>query len=281
MSTEATLRRIQSEDQRVMTVAHRLAARGNALCPDGIAPLAGLRVHVRGQYASSLRADAQRLFGLGEHPVVLAIAQDGPAYLAGLRQGDALLSLNDIDLRLQPGVEDYPAVEWFDAALGKALKEGPVSIRFSREGATRSLAFSGQPGCASKVELVPGRRLNASADGRIVQISTAVLLEAGDDAELAFILGHEMAHNILRHAEMLDRTGRSAKAIRQTEMEADRLAVRLMHAAGYDPFAAAQFWSRFGRKTGAGIFSDGTHMRTAARVAFLREEANLAIQRAQ
>lgn len=278
---EATLSRIQVEDQRVMTVAHRLASRGTALCSDGIAPLAGVRVHVRGQYAESLRADAERLFGLGDYPVVLAIAQDGPAYLAGLRQGDALLSLNEADLRIQTGAEGYPAVERFDAALERSLRGGPVRIRYQRGGETRSVVFSGQSGCASKVELVPGRRLNASADGRIVQISTAVLLEAADDAELAFILAHEMSHNILRHADQLDRTGRSARAIRQTEMEADRLGIRLMQAAGFDPHAAARFWSRFGRKTGAGIFSDGTHMRTAARVAFLRDEANLAIQSAQ
>ena len=46
-----------------------------------------------------------------------------------------------------------------------------------------------------------------------------------------------------------------------------------LKAAGYDPMAAARFWTRFGKKTGAGIFSDGTHLRTRDRVRLLTDEA--------
>jgi beta-barrel assembly-enhancing protease len=277
--TRALLEKIWNEDQRVMTIAHRLATRGTALCPEGQAPLSGLRVHVRGQYARSVQAEAQRLFGLGDFPVVLAIAPDGPAHRAGLRRGDEIVSINDHDMRVLPRSADYAAVERVDAAVESALSIGELRIVVRRGGRIQTMAFAGERGCASRVELVPGRKLNASADGRTVQITTAVLSEAGDDAELAFILAHEMAHNILKHAERLDRTGRRAGTIRETEIEADRLGLRLMHAAGYDIEAAARFWSRFGRKTGAGIFSDGTHMRTKARVRFLQDEAT-AIRRA-
>jgi hypothetical protein len=47
-----------------------------------------------------------------------------------------------------------------------------------------------------------------------------------------------------------------------------------MKGAGFDPHAPARFWARFGKKTGAGIFSDGTHLRTKARVKLLEAEAN-------
>jgi predicted Zn-dependent protease len=40
--------------------------------------------------------------------------------------------------------------------------------------------------------------------------------------------------------------GRDNDAIRQTEIEADRLGVYLMERAGYDPAAAVRFWSRYG-----------------------------------
>lgn len=279
--TKLLLSRIQQEDQRVMTISHRLATRGLASCPDGQTPLSGLRVHVRGQYAASVRSEAKAVFGLGDYPVILAIAPDGPAYRAGLRVGDAVAAINGEDMRLAPKADGYAAVERVEAVLEAVLASGEARITVRRGDRTETLAFVGQRGCASKVELVPGKRLNASADGRIVQVSTAVLAEARDDAELAFILAHEMAHNILRHRERLDRIGRRAGAIRQTEMEADRLGLKLMHAADYDVDAAARFWAHFGRKTGAGIFSDGTHMRTKARVTFLQEEAAVVRRNAQ
>jgi beta-barrel assembly-enhancing protease len=128
-------------------------------------------------------------------------------------------------------------------------------------------------GCQSDVEIVPGRRLNAHADGEIVQLSSAVVDEARNDDELSFLIAHELAHNILEHPQKLERGKRSTGRIRETEIEADRMALSLMKRAGFDHHAAARFWARFGAKTGYGIFSDGTHMRTKPRVAFLEQVA--------
>ncbi|MDE2340588.1 MAG: peptidase M48, Ste24p, partial [Alphaproteobacteria bacterium] len=71
----------------------------------------------------------------------------------------------------------------------------------------------------------------------------------------------------------------SAGLIRRTEEEADVEALYLIALAGYDYTKAPAFWKRFGDKTGAGIFSDGTHPRTKARVALA--EATVARIRAQ
>jgi beta-barrel assembly-enhancing protease len=272
-ATQTLLDQIRRADETVTTIGYRLATKGAPLCPTGQTPLAGLRVHVLGQYAASVRSDAETWFGLADYPAILAIAPGSAAANAGAKAGDWIISINGIDMRPLPGAADYAAIERFDATLETALARPPVTLVVRRDGKEERVQFTGTPGCASRVELVPEKKRNAAADGRIVQITTGVLGETRNDDELAFIIAHEMAHNILKHRDRLDRFGRSARAIRETEIEADRLGLQLMAAAGYDPLAAARFWERFGRKTGAGIFSDGTHMRTKARVAFLRAAA--------
>ena len=103
-----------------------------------------------------------------------------------------------------------------------------------------------------------------------------------DDDELAAILAHEIAHNLLRHPQRLAAakvsrgilsavTGGAAK-IKQTEIEADRLSIWLMANAGYDPQGAIRFWTFYGKKFGKGIFSAPTHYRWKKRVALFEEE---------
>lgn len=269
-ANQAVLDQLRAYDETVGAIGYKLARDGVALCPASVVPLAGLRVHTLGQYAKAVQADAKALFGLGDYPAVLTLSNDGAAAQAGLKAGDWIVSINGADLRSGPG---YVGVERFDAALEAALVKPPARIVIERAGQRQTVDLTGIAGCASRVELVPGRKLNAVADGAFVQLTTGVLQEARDDDELAFIIAHEMAHNILAHRKRLDRIGRSAANVRAAEIEADRLGLRLMHGAGYDPAAAARFWTRFGRKTGAGIFSDGTHLRTKTRVRLLSDEA--------
>lgn len=268
-ANQAVLEQLRAHDETVGNIGYVLATGGKALCPNGVAQLSGLRIHTLGQYGTRIQPDAKRLFGLDGYPVILTIAPGSPAARAGLMTGDGIVSINDADQRAGPG---YAGVERFDAALEAALVQPPARIEIERAGQRQTISLTGAEGCASRVELVPGRKLNAVADGRIVQLTTGVMQEAQDNDELAFIIAHEMAHNILKHRERLDKIGRSARNIRAAEIEADLLGLKLMHAAGYDPMAAARFWQRFGKRTGAGIFSDGSHLRTKDRVKLLNDE---------
>lgn len=269
-ANQAVLDRLRAYDETVDAIGYRLARDGVALCPASVVPLAGLRVHTLGQYGKAVQADAKALFGLGDYPAILTLSNGSAAAQAGLVPGDWIVSINGSDLRSGPG---YAGVERFDATLEVALVQPPARIVIERAGQRRTIDLTGIAGCASRVELVPGRKLNAVADGAIVQLTTGVLQEAQGNDELAFIIAHEMAHNILAHRKRLDQIGRSAANVRAAEIEADHLGLKLMHAAGYDPMAAARFWARFGKKTGAGIFSDGSHLRTKDRVRLLAEEA--------
>jgi predicted Zn-dependent protease len=133
----------------------------------------------------------------------------------------------------------------------------------------RSLWLRGASGCTAQVQLVPGKMLRAGADGFLVQISGAMALFARSDDELAFIIAHELAHNILSHGSKLrdagvarglrGQFGRSAKLVRASEEEADRLGLFLSARAGYEIAMVPAFWARFGRATSTGLLDDQSH----------------------
>jgi beta-barrel assembly-enhancing protease len=262
---------LREQDQRVADIAWRLAVRGVPHCPGKIVPLTGIRPHAIGQYGARDRDAAIAHFGLGVRPAVLVVAKGSAAARAEIMRDDAIAS---IGVRLFDNAgEGYAMVAAVQAALAQTFDTGRAEVVLERKGKPIRITLYTDSGCQSEVELIPSAKRNASADGYYVQLSTGVVAETQDDDELAFVIAHEMAHNILRHPAWLKEIGRSARNIRDTEEQADTLAIKLMIAAGFDPHAAARFWARFGRKTGAGIFSDGTHLRTRARVELLEQLA--------
>lgn len=247
----------QAQDAAIAAIAYRLQTKGAPICPVK-QPQSGMLVHDISQYSGKFKEEARRVFGLGNHPAVLAVVADGAADRAGLRVNDMIISING---KAVSGT--------IDDVLARALPSPPVRIGIDRGGVSRTVELTGVAGCASIVQVIPGAALSAQADGVYAQINDSLIRYAQNDEELASVIAHEMAHNILDHHKVLDAKGRSARVIRQTESEADRFSVYLMARAGYDPEAPARFWARFGKKTGHGIFSDGTHPRTKPRVAAL------------
>jgi beta-barrel assembly-enhancing protease len=248
----------QAQDAGVAAIAYRLQVRGLPLCPHPV-PLTGLVIHDLSQYPRSQRGAAQAQFSLGGFPAVLAVVPGSAAARAGLIVNDSIIAIDGVaPPRGRPDL--------VEAALERALAAGPVTLSLTRGGTAMSIRLTGAPGCPSRVQVIPGNALTRQADGTYVQITGAVLREVVSDDELAGILAHEIAHNILKHRLWLDKNGRSTSNVLKTEIEADKMSVYLVAQAGYDPLAPAQFRARFGRKSGFGIFSDGTHERTAARV---------------
>ncbi len=269
----AALSDLAALDLRVATIAYRLATRNVALCTNQT-PQLGMTFHAAVQYGGSFRSAAAAMFGLGDMPGVLAVVAGSPAAGAAIAVGDSVLAVDGAAVVGARGAgQSYDAVARFEAAIDAASASPPVTLRLTRGGAARNVSLTGTPGCASRVQVEPGKKLNAYADGTYVKLTSSVAEYAADDGELASVIAHEMAHNILGHRALLDRQGRSRANIRSTEIAADLLSVKLVAGAGYDRRAPARFWQRFGKKTGAGIFSDGTHLRTKARVKLLEDAA--------
>jgi len=246
--------------------------------------LPGFALHDVSQYGADDRAAAIRAFGFDVGPGVLALVPGGPADRAGLRLDDIILSADGAPLPRAERLSregSFEQMERILAALDQAFADGRAEVSVRRGGESVAISIQAEQGCASRFQLIAGRSINARADGRYVQVTTAIAAFAADEGELAAVLAHEFAHNILRHRIRLDAAGirrgflgnfgRNARLIRETEMEADRLGVYLLDRAGYDPRAAVRFWSRLGGR-GLNFLGSPTHGSWRRRVTAIEAE---------
>ena len=268
-------------DTRMIGVGTRLSV-GNAPICEALQWQAGIAVHDLSQYPASSRAAVVAAFGLGDAPGVLALAAGGAAERAGLRLDDALLAADNVPLpRTRSGsAGTFSPTEAIISALEVAFADGAAALSIRRGGETMVLNVPADRGCASRFQVVPSRRMDAKADGRYVQLTSAMIEFTQDDDELAALVAHELSHNILRHRVRLNAAGvqrgflapfgRNGRLFRQVELEADRLAVHLMARAGYDPGAAVRLWTRQSRSD-ARLFA-GTHPDWPLRIQAMQAE---------
>jgi len=242
----------------VARVTWRLMEANTALCPV-VRRSAGWALHSARQYSLALRPHAVARFGLrGDLPGVLATPDDSPAAAAGLRTGDLLIAVGGVPLRAggSGGEAAYEGLAANIRTIDAAMADGPTTFTVERGAETLDVTVQPRPACGYEVQLNPSDELNARADGRRLFISTALSGFTESDDELAVILGHELAHHVLRHRHWSD-TGGAARQTNEAawqgeggagnaEQQADRVGLYLMARAGFDPAVAAPFWRRFG-----------------------------------
>lgn len=263
---------LAAADARVAAVAWRLQTANVALCPK-TEPLSGMSLHMLDQYPPGARAEAVSRYHLGDAPALSVVVNGSAAARVGLRPGDAITAIDGAPTpRSVPGKARYDHVAAAQAMLEHALADASAELEI---GGARHVVLTGDPGCASRVELAPAKGLNASADGRTVQIGGKLYALAASDDELAAAIAHELAHNILEHRAALKGVsrglfaglGRNGQRLRASEDEADTLGVRLVQGAGYDPRAVASLWRKLARVGGPSFLSDGTHPGWKKRIA--------------
>ncbi len=258
---DASLERLQEQEARVAAVAFRLTTANVDLCPQK-GPRTGLVLHDALQYGDGIRPYVLRRFGMAGFAGVLAVAPDSPAARAGVQPGDALVAVNggrlpespvpETDNRSASNRAKAKTQEQLDAAFAR----GPVRLTLRRAGQDRVVTVAPVPGCAYDFQLDPDKDLSASANGKTVFITTAMVLYAASDDDLAILLGHEMAHNVMQHqsriatgglaGKVLGNIGTTPGSLLTTEREADYVGLYLTARAGYDFGRAQQFWRRYG-----------------------------------
>ncbi|BFR50298.1 M48 family metallopeptidase [Nitratidesulfovibrio sp. HK-II] len=201
------------------------------------------------------------------------------------------------------------------AAMQQVLKKEkevtgtPESARVERVG-RRIAAVAERPQYRWEFHTIEKDVVNAFClPGGKVAVYTGLLDIAETDAELAAVVGHEVAHALARHSnEKMSRarmvqvgqlaamvgvaaaggSSQAAQAVgdgyagamnmavmlpnsREMEYEADHIGLLLMAKAGYDPHAAIEFWQKMLKQSG-GRKSDflSTHPTEAKRIDALR-----------
>jgi Zn-dependent protease with chaperone function len=288
--------------QRIYT-ALRIA---NAdICGEKVTPVTGIMGIDRQTLDPELREIAQRLHGLSDGIMILDLVPGSPATESGLLRGDVITGA-------AKGAGVIPS-GWTWSALTipelvkviEASAGAPMTLLVRRAGNTFPLTLTPQLGCRYPIELKIDQRLNAAADGSKITVNTGTFTYVPDDHQLAFLVGHELAHNILEHVQKKQgnaaagaaagaifdiglavvginsqglgmRTGAEvgAKAYSQEfESEADYLGLYLLARAGFDITGAQELFRRMGAEKPIAQVQDysSTHPSTPERAVAMQQ----------
>ncbi len=300
--TVQSYRDLARADQRVAAIGYRLAHAARDWCSDTV-PSLGWLLTDRLQYpAKDQRAAAMAYNTLWpESPdiIIAAISPDSPAARARFHVGEAVVAIDGEELAALAATSErkkrgtFSRMGLIEQAMDRWLADGKAEVRVRnamRNGQGMSLeatvAVKPERICATRFAVRTSNQLNGGADGERVQVTSALADYAVHDEELASVLAHEFAHNILKHRlalnsagvtrGLLQEFGKNARLTRETEEEADRLSVWLLMKAGYDPGAAARFWARFGPEHDGGILRSRTHGSWKSRLDAMQAEAERA-----
>ncbi|MGV3512581.1 MAG: M48 family metalloprotease [Novosphingobium sp.] len=261
--------RLREDMVRLAAIEWQLRSAAADSCPAHAADT-GLVIDDRRAYGRNDWPLLAKTLGLQDDPVVIGVVAGGPADRAGLREGDAILSIGGKTVATI--VERRRAGPLVAEALIEEIAESgtdasPLAIAVRRKGETLQYRVKPARHCSARLVLVTQRGVDAHSDSRNVAISTGLIAFARNDDEIALAAGHELAHIILRH-----RKGGAISARRLMEDDADSLGLRLMHCAGYDAARSFGLFQRLGKGDWLGFLRAPTHRSFAKRVARLQSE---------
>ena len=232
---------LRSDMLRLNEVEWRLRSAAGKDCP-AVSAATGLTIDYIGAYTpperAALRGDL-RMAGLAQ---IAAVASGSPADLAGIRPGDAVVSLRSD----AAGPADYgaDAAELLGEEMMDWLARQPsgqlITFDLQRGGVTLRKTLRPVPLCAGRAILKTETTLDAYGDQSNLAVTTGMIAFTQNDDELALIVGHELAHLIVR-----DPPDGPPSALRKRERQADILGAALAHCAGYDVLKGAAFWPRY------------------------------------
>jgi hypothetical protein len=274
---------LQKLDQRLHRIGYQLLEANAPFCRYKI-PNSGILLHDIQQYGD--KSAARSAFDFSQDIAINSLIAGSISAQAGLLVNDGILAINDNIVR-QFSNDPSGSGKEGDGRLRISrfktlLEQNTLEIMVLRNGQQNIVNLKPQPSCASRFEIEPSIKRGASADGQVVKLTSTLAAYFESDDEFAAVVAHEIAHNLLKHKDILNaqkvnrgffgQFGKSTKLIKKTEIAADRLSVWLMANAGYDPQAAIRFWTRYGKEHGKGIFSASTHYRWKKRVGLFEEE---------
>ncbi len=123
---------------------------------------------------------------------VISVADGSPAAEAGIKTGDQVLTFDN------EAVSAKEAPGWIGGIL-KENGERPVVIVLRRDGVDRTVIVQPVLACAIPINLVIDGSANAFTDYKKIVIKSGILRLTHSDADLAVIIGHELAHVNMGH----------------------------------------------------------------------------------
>lgn len=260
---EIALQTVVDDHLRLFRVSYPVITRASGLCPETTFAMGAMIVN-NASFGDSYKEAMGSVYGVTDVLKVIYVAPGSPSDAAGLKSGDVPVSINGWNVP----VGDR-ANKAFLEKMEKFLKDGkPLEVAVLRGEARQVMNVTPAKSCPYSVRLSPDNIINAFADGENVMVTKGMMRFAKDDIELSLVVGHELAHNAMKHisakktnyvigsifdvvaaAYGVNTQGLFGNAAAQAysqdfEAEADYVGLYMIAIAGLDIENAPQFWRR-------------------------------------
>lgn len=236
-------------DQQLVRVGFALSAGSVSWCPSNRGWSYGLLVE------SSQDPGDRRTSESGDLLIVSYVYPGFPAEKAGIRRGDVVSDVNGQAVKARYGRELLVEMDRFAHA-----RIQPVTLGIDSRGSHQQVDVYAIPVCPVHIERVEHSGINAMADGATIRITSGMLEFLRSEDELAWVLAHELAHNVMEHSqsarledalEAMLRSDQVQGALvekptrMQREIQADRIAADMLANAGFNLTRARGVLERF------------------------------------
>jgi hypothetical protein len=191
----AQIRDYYAQLHLVDTVAFRIRTANKADCKDWVSAQIGLYAVTPQSLPRKYRSFVREALDLSwVRPTVISVVEGSPATQAGIIKGDEIIALNG---------ELIPVTGTAGWMAGWLKRNGvaPVQVNLRNDGIDRTVMVTPVMGCAIPSVYVTADEANAMTDGAKIVINSGILRMAKTEAQLALIVGHELAHVNLGHLQ--------------------------------------------------------------------------------
>jgi len=212
-------------------------------------------------------------------------------------RGIQVIQLNNINDRQEKEIGNQIRQQLISERKVKLYRDENLSAYVNQIG-DRLVAVSGRPNLDYNFEIVDNPQVNAFATmGGFIYLHTGLLKMADNEAELASVIAHEIAHVVARHSQkqlqqqavtqgLLSVAGLDSTKIvqlgvalavdlpysRQDEYEADSLGLEMLKAAGYAPQPMVDFMGKLAQTGGKTPTLLSTHPASLDRAIALQKQ---------
>lgn len=291
-----------SSYKRLLAVSRPIQLNGKDLCGENVGPyIGGVTWNVDGIPNKIWKEIGQEKYGLGHELRYAYVVQGSPADLAGIKEGDELVSINGVSAPI-----GLKATDEYTKRVAAEAKYGAVDFVVKRNGQEQKISVVPETACKFTVQLVQDETKNAYADGKGIFVHKGMMDFIKSDEELALVVSHELAHNSMRHIDAQKKNavlgsilgavvdvlaasrgvntngnyskmagGIGAKTFSvEFEQEADYVGLYFMARAGYKIDGAANFWRRMAVADPRAITMKSDHPTSPERFVALESAVN-------
>jgi Zn-dependent protease with chaperone function len=281
----AQLRDYYAQVHRVDSVAYRILTANRRYCKKWVVAQTGMIAATPQSLPKKYRKFSATALGLRwVRPTVISVAEGSPAALAGIIDKDELVSFNN---------EPIPVTatfRWINAFM-EENEERPVKVVLRRGDEEKTFVMTPVIGCAIPITFEIDPTPNSFTDYSKIAIQSGILRVTRSDADLAIVLGHELAHVTMGHYDKttinglvgmagglvidggfllggmwtggafgnyLHTVGMMAFSV-GFEMEADYVGAYYAARAGYDISGAAEVWRAYSLEVPSSIGMKSDH----------------------